>query len=133
MIKLLDTNICIYIINRRKPEVLHHFAQYQPGDLALSFITAAELRYGAAKSQNPTKTHAALDHFLAPFDVLPLDEKVTKTYAGLRAQLEKAGTPIGPLDTLIAAHALSLPAILVTNNEREFNHVVGLSLENWVV
>lgn len=132
MIRLLDTNICIYIINQRKPEVLKHFAKYQPGDLSVSFITAAELRYGAAKSQNSQKTNAALDHFLAPFDVLPLDENVTQTYAHLRATLEKSGTPIGPLDTFIAAHARHLSATLVTNNVREFSRVADLLLENWV-
>ena len=129
---LLDTDICIYIIKRHPASVVARLRGCVPGEVALSSLTVAELRFGAEKSQSPDKNHDALDHFLSPFEVLPFDERVGAVYGEVRAKLERRGTPIGPLDTLIAAHALALGVTLVTNNEREFARVAGLRWENWV-
>jgi tRNA(fMet)-specific endonuclease VapC len=127
---LLDTNICIYLINRRPPSVLERLAQHQLGDLGVSAVTAAELAFGVAKSGSE-RNRAALEKFLAPLEVAPLGYSVIWGYGSLRASLEKRGRPIGPFDGLIAAHALALGATLVTNNERAFKRVPGLQLENW--
>lgn len=129
---LLDTNICIYLINARPPGVLAHFQHYRLGEIGLCSIVAAELTYGVTKSQS-ARNRAALEMFLAPMDILPFDEKATWVYGELRAELERLGQPIGALDTMIAAHALSRDAILVTNNTREFSRVAGLRLENWTL
>lgn len=128
---LLDTNTCIYIINRRPPLVFERFAGLHVGQVAISSITGAELSFGVAKSGSLRNQHA-LDKFLAPLDVLPFDEAAMRRYGPLRSHLERQGTPIGALDLLIAAQALSLSTILVTNNLREFERVPGLVLENWV-
>ncbi|RZZ87963.1 type II toxin-antitoxin system VapC family toxin [Pseudoxanthomonas winnipegensis] len=131
MLYLLDTNICIYIINRRPPRVFEHFAGLQIGQVAISSITGAELDYGVAKSGSQ-RNRQALDKFLAPLDVLSFDEAAMRRYGALRSGLERQGTPIGAMDQLIAAHALALDAVLVSNNLREFERVPGLRLENWV-
>lgn len=128
---LLDTNTCIYIINRRPPGVFDHFAGRRPGEIAISSITGAELMFGVEKSGSP-RNREALDKFLAPLDVLPFDEAAMREYGRIRTVLEGAGTPIGAMDLLIAAHALALGVILVTNNEREFRRAPGLEVENWV-
>lgn len=101
-------------------------------DVAISAITLAELQYGAAKSTRPTHHAALLAEFCAPLTILPFDHLAVEVYGQLRATLEQAGTPIGPLDTQIAAHALSEHMILVTNNEKEFRRVAGLKVENWM-
>lgn len=129
---VLDTNICIYIINRRPPGVFDRFAGLQIGQVAISSITGAELTYGVEKSGS-SRNQQALDKFLAPLDVLPFDEAAMRRYGGLRSGLECQGLPVGPMDQLIAAHALALDAVLVTNNLREFERVPGLRLENWVL
>ena len=102
---LLDTNICIYIINAKPPVVLARFQQYRLGDIGLSSIVAAELAYGVAKSGS-TRNRQALNMFLAPLAILPFDNAAIWAYGDLRASLERSGTPIGSLDTMIAAHAL---------------------------
>lgn len=128
---LLDTNICIYIINAKPPEVLKHFHRYRLGDIGLSSITAAELAYGVAKSGSE-RNRRALEMFLAPLEILPFDTKAVWAYGQLRADLERRGQTIGALDTMIAAHALAIDALLITNNTREFSRVEGLRLDNWV-
>src|SRR5665647_611604 len=128
---LLDTNTCIYIIKQRPIAVLEKFGTIPPGQIALSVITLAELEYGARKSAAIGKNLSALHQFFIPFDILPFDYFATIEYGIIRAELEAKGTPIGPLDTLIAAHAKSLNYILVTNNEKEFSRVSGLQIENW--
>ncbi|MDP8568756.1 type II toxin-antitoxin system tRNA(fMet)-specific endonuclease VapC [Methylophilus aquaticus] len=128
---MLDTNICIAIIKQKPPAVLQQFAAYQIGDIGVSSVTLAELRYGVAKSQQREANQAALDAFVLPLDVADFDEAATQYYGALRASLEKQGTPIGPLDTMIAAHALSLDVTLVTNNTKEFARVDGLKLLDW--
>ena len=127
----LDTHICIYVINTKPPEVLARFHQYRLGEIGICSVVAAELAYGVAKSQS-ARNRAALEMFLAPLDILPFDTQAMWAYGDLRANLERQGTPIGSLDTMIAAHALSLDATLVTHNTREFARVSGLRLENWV-
>lgn len=127
---LLDTNICIYIINAKPPAVLARFQQYRMGDVGLCSIVAAELAYGVAKSGS-ARNRQALEMFLAPLAILPFDDAAVWAYGDLRADLEQLGTPIGALDTLIAAHALSQHATLVTSNTREFAKVPGLQLDNW--
>lgn len=129
---LLDTNICIYIIKRKPPEVFKRFRAYEVGDIGVSTVTIAELTHGTQKSQHPEKNQAALDQFLLPLEIIDFDITAAQTYGFIRAQLEKKGTPIGPLDFLIAAQALSLDIRLVTNNEKEFLRVPELTVENWV-
>ncbi|MEN9504026.1 MAG: hypothetical protein RI964_3311 [Pseudomonadota bacterium] len=129
---LLDTNICIYLIKRKPPEVLQRFRQLQPGSVFISSVTTSELYYGAQKSQRVQTNLEALNNFLLPFRIVDYDESASFLYGELRADLEKRGQPIGPLDMMIAAHALSLDVPLVTNNTKEFERVKGLKLENWV-
>ena len=128
---LLDTNICIYLINNRPAEVLALFRQFGLGEIGLSSVVAAELAFGVAKSAS-VRNRNALEVFLAPLEILPFDEAAVWAYGDLRADLERRGESIGSLDTMIAAHALSLNALLVTNNTREFVKVKGLQLDNWV-
>jgi tRNA(fMet)-specific endonuclease VapC len=128
---LLDTNICIYIIKKRPASVLKKFESLSPGDVAISSITLAELYYGIMKSSNPKKNQEALDKFLIPLEILYFDYPATIEYGKIRAGLEKKGTPIGALDTLIASHAKSLNLTLVTNNEKEFERIPDLKIENW--
>ena len=127
---LLDTNTCIYIINNRPPNVLEKFRKYKAGEVGISSIAASELAYGVAKSGS-IKNRKALDMFLAPMQILPFDSQCLWFYADLRASLEKQGLSIGPMDTLIAAQALSIDGTLVTNNIKEFMRVPKLKLENW--
>ena len=129
---MLDTNICIYIIKRNPDSVLRRLSSLQVGDIGISAITLAELEYGAAKSAQPKKNREALEEFVSPLEVAPFDRNATEAYGTVRAALEKKGRPIGAMDLLIAAHALSLGARLVTNNEREFRQVPGLRVENWI-
>ena len=127
---LLDTNTCICIINNRPPNVLERFRKYKAGEVGISSIAASELAYGVAKSGS-VKNRKALDMFLAPMQILPFDSQCLWFYADLRASLEKQGLSIGPMDTLIAAQALSIDGTLVTNNIKEFVRVPKLKLENW--
>ena len=129
---MLDTNICIHVINARPPLVLERFRREQLGSICVSSVTAAELAFGVAKSGS-LRNREALEMFLAPLEVLPFDNAVMWHYADLRAELERRGEPIGTLDTMIAAHAMAYNTTLVSNNTREFSRVAGLSLENWAV
>ncbi len=130
---LLDTNICIFVIKQKPTLVLQRFLQESPDDVAISSVTLAELRYGADKSTSPAKNHAALDSFLMPISVADFDSPAADDYGKVRAYLERRGTPIGPLDTMIAAHARSLNVTLVTANTSEFSRVPGLVCEDWTV
>lgn len=132
MIVMLDTNTCIALIKRQPDHTLKKFSKYQLGDIGISAVTLAELRYGVSKSQHQAKNHAALNEFILPLEVAAFDEPATAAYGALRAALEKKGTPIGSLDTMIAAHALCLGATLVTNNTREFNRVPKLTVIDWI-
>ena len=129
---LLDTNICIYIIKNRPQSVKKRLEQVDIGDVSISVITEAELRYGATKSLYPDRNNEALDRFLLPFEILPFTSEVVPAYAQIRSKLEVRGTPIGAMDLLIAAHAQTFNATLVTNNTKEFIRIEGLDVENWV-
>jgi len=128
---LLDTNICIYIINRRPEAVLKHFLAYEVGDIGISTITLSELRYGAAKSKYRDKNMKALNEFITPLEIIPFDEKAALVYGDIRAALEKTGALIGSMDMLIAAQAVADGVTLITNNIREFSRIPGLTVINW--
>ena len=129
---MLDTNICIYIIKQQPVTVLKRFLEYQIGDIGISSITLSELRYGVAKSTHQEKNTKALDEFITPLEVVSFDEEAAHIYGEIRAGLEKAGTPIGAMDMLIAAHAVSLGIPLVTNNTREFVRITSLNIIDWI-
>lgn len=128
---LLDTNICIYIIKQQPETVLRRFLEYQVGDIGISSITLAELRYGVAKSKHREKNAKALDEFIIPLEIAPFDEEAAQAYGNIRATLEKAGTPVGAMDMLIAAQALSGGLTLVTHNTREFSRIPALTVIDW--
>ena len=127
---LLDTDICIYILRGQPKKVAERFRRLRPGDVGLSSIALAELAFGAAYGESP-RNRERLETFVAPLSVVDFDQEAALAYGQLRADLFRRGTPIGPLDMLIAAHALALDVTLVTNNEREFKRVPGLRVENW--
>lgn len=127
---LLDTDICIYALKQHRV-VLSHLLSQSRSEVAISVITEAELRTGAAKSEARTKTWRLIENFLRPIDIVEFTSDDAVAYAGVRAKLERSGTPIGPLDTLIAAQAVARKLVLVSNNEREFGRVAGLHIENW--
>ena len=128
---LLDTNICIYLIKKKPPQVLKKFKSYSVGEIGVSSITVAELQYGVEKSQRPAQNQKALSQFLIPLVIADFDDQAAEAYGKARAALEAQGTLIGALDTLIAAHSLSLGVTLVTNNTRKFSCVADLRLTNW--
>jgi len=128
---LLDTNTCIFIINHKPESVRLKMQSIPVGHIAVSSVTVSELDYGVAKSAAKKRNQAALDKFLMPLEVLAYDEAAARHYGAMRAQLEKKGTPIGSMDMMIAAHALSLRLTVITNNVREFKRVQGLKVEDW--
>lgn len=127
---LLDTDTCIYAL-KQNAAVLRHLLAQTREDIAVSVITEAELRTGAAKSASPAKALRLVENFLRPLTILEFTSGDAVTYAQVRAKLERAGRPIGPLDTLIAAQAVARKLILVSNNERELKRVAGLHIHNW--
>jgi tRNA(fMet)-specific endonuclease VapC len=128
---LLDTNICIYIRQKRPVEVLQRFHKLRPGEAALSVITYGELLYGAAKSAQRTAALERLRELVHLLPALALPESAAETYGAIRADLEPKGEMIGNNDLWIAAHALAAGLTLVTNNEKEFRRVRGLKVQNW--
>ncbi len=130
---LLDTNTCIRYLNRRSASIVQRMEAESPDDIVVCSVTRAELLFGAAKSNNPEKTRSAQRAFLEPLATLPFDDAAAEHYGRIRAQLETAGTPIGPNDLLIAAIALAHDLIVVTHNVREFGRVSGLKIEDWEV
>lgn len=132
MRRTLDTNICSYILRRHPASMIERFAALDRGALWLSAIVAAELRFGAAKLGVP-RFQAAVEAWLASFDVRPWPLDATQHYAQIRAALERTGTPIGGMDLMIAAHALAEDSVVVTNNAREFHRVPGLAVEEWAL
>lgn len=129
---MLDTDTCIALIKRRSPGLIQRLQAKAVGDVGLSSITLAELRFGVAKSTRHEQNYAALDQFLLPLDIAAFDELAADSYGNVRAKLQSQGKPIGPLDTLIAGHALSLNVVLVTHNTDEFKRVKGLRLDDWL-
>ncbi len=129
---LIDTNICIYIINKHPQSVIERFRTLDINAVGISEITVSELSYGVAKSQRKKENTQRLEEFLLPFTVLPYRSPAAKSYAQIRAGLESQGQTIGSLDMLIAAQAIAENLTLVTNNIKEFQRVGGLTVENWV-
>lgn len=127
---LLDTDTCIYALKRNE-SVLRRLLASDRSDVAVSVITEAELRTGAAKSTSVAKTLRSVENFLMPIEIIDFVSSDAASYAAIRAKLERGGTPIGPLDTLIAAQAIARKLTLVSNNEREFRRVSGLRVESW--
>ncbi len=128
---LLDTNICIFIINRHTERVRQRFQRVSLGEVAVSSVTLSELLYGVEKSRKREQNRAALRKFLLPLVVLPYEQEAAEHYGRLRRHLERQGTRIGAMDTMIAAHALALELTVVTNNTDEFQRVPRLRVEDW--
>jgi len=128
---LLDTNICIFTIKRKPPEIREQFRRHH-GQMAISAVTWMELVYGAEKSQSPERNLADIEGFAARLEVLAYGNEAARHTGQLRAELARIGKPIGPYDQMIAGHARSLGLIIVTNNLREFDRVPGLRVVDWV-
>lgn len=128
---LLDTNICIYVMNHRPSRVVERFRQFKPGEIGVTAITVAELQFGVSKSSQIERNRSALFRFLAPLEIVPFTGEAAEHYGRIKARLRSRGTMIGELDCLIAAQALSLNLPLATNNTSEFERVADLVLENW--
>ena len=131
MTYMLDTNICIYAMKNKPENVLQRLKKELNSGVCISSITLAELEYGMKHSSNPAKNEQALLRFLIPLSILPFGAVAATEYGAIRTYLQNNGTPIGPLDMLIAAHAKSENMILVTNNVREFERVPELEIEHW--
>lgn len=132
MRRTLDTNICSYILRRHPAEMIERFASLDKSQLWLSAIVAAELRFGAAKLASP-RFQAAIEAWLAGFEVLPWPLDAAHHYAQIRSELERAGKPVGGMDLLIAAHAMAEDSVVITNNAREFHRVPCLAVEEWAI
>ncbi len=128
---MLDTNICIYLIKKKPMIVIDRLRKISASDVCLSSITLSELEYCIEKSEQKDRNRLALAEFTASLEVMPYGSDTAFSYGKIRAELERKGKPIGSLDMLIAAHALSLNLVLVTNNEKEFVRVPDLRVENW--
>lgn len=128
---VLDTNTCIFIIKNRPAQVRERFAGLRPGEVGISSVTEAELLHGAYKSQRVRENLDAILDFASQMVVLPFDSRAADAYGRLRAELERRGTPIGPMDYQIAATALVHDVVLVTNNMGEVRRVPGLTVEDW--
>ena len=128
---LIDTNICIYIMNKRPVAVIKKFKQFELGEIGISTITVSDLQYGIVKSKYRKKNEFRLEEFLTPLEILTYDQTAARVYGDIRFQLEKLGKPIGPLDLLIAAQAISQDLVLITNNDKEFKRIKKLKVENW--
>ena len=129
---LLDSNICIYIINQSPKQVVNHIKKLKVHQIKLSSISLAELEYGVSKSRNREKNRNALINFASAFDIVEFNDNDAEIYGLIRAELEQKGQVIGPYDMQIAAQALTRDLILVTNNTAEYARIPKLKLENWV-
>jgi tRNA(fMet)-specific endonuclease VapC len=130
---LLDTNICIYAIKKHPKKVIEKIISHNPDLICTSSIVVSELLYGVQKSSQSAKNLDALTKFLSPMTILPYSYREAEAYGKIRTELEGKGKIIGPYDMMIAAHAISVDAILVTNNPKEFMRVKGLKIENWAM
>ena len=128
---MLDTNICIYVIKHKPEKVLRKLQTIHPEDVCISSVTYAELVHGVEKSAAVEKNRLALSMLLANMEILDFDVQAADCYRKIRADLEKKGRPIGPLDMMIAGHGQSLGYTVVTNNVKEFSRVGALRIENW--
>jgi tRNA(fMet)-specific endonuclease VapC len=129
---LLDTNICIYIINKNPGSVVERIKQLKPSQVKISAISLGELEYGVSKSRNRERNRNALVNFVSGFDILPFDDRDAEVFGIIRAELERRGQVIGSYDMQIAAQAISHGIILVTNNTGEFERIKEIKIENWV-
>jgi tRNA(fMet)-specific endonuclease VapC len=128
---LLDTSVCVELIRGRNERLVKRFVQRPTNDFALSVISLAELQYGAEKSGRPAHQREKLQKFLTPLTIVDFDCDASEAYGRIRMHLESAGTPIGALDTLIAAQAVSRDLVLLTRNLKEFRRVPELRAEDW--
>ena len=128
---MLDTNICIYAIKHKPEQVFMRLQEHDPIDICISSVTYAELVHGVEKSKAIEKNRVALALLLANIEIMNFDSLAAESYGKIRADVEEAGTPIGPLDMMIAGHAKALGYTVVTNNTKEFERVKGLKIENW--
>jgi tRNA(fMet)-specific endonuclease VapC len=129
---LLDTNICIYIVNKHPAEIITRLEYYKPSQIKISSITVAEMEYGASKSSRREKNREALKNFLSPFEIINFDSMDAEIYGIIRAELERNGNVIGPYDIQLAAQALRAGYVFVTNNVKEFERIEKLRIENWM-
>lgn len=128
---MLDTNICIYAIKNDPAAVFQHLSEHDPSEICISSVTYSELSYGVEKSKAKARNRLALSVLLSNIEILDFDAHAAEEYGKIRADLESKGTPIGPMDNMIAGHAKSLGYVLVTNNVREFKRIKNLKIENW--
>jgi len=132
VIRLLDTNTCIYFLNQASERIVERFKQLSPSQIRLPSITVAELYYGAEKSKFKSRNREKAKRFVSTFEIVSFDEKACSAYAKIRYSLERSGIPVGPMDLLIASIGLAYNFTVVTNNVKEFQKVKGLKIENWV-
>ncbi len=129
---LIDTNICIYLINKKSEKLLQRIELEEAFKIGISAITVAELEYGIAKSLYPEKNKIALVEFLSTFEIIPFTDIDAEVFGSIRVYLQKKGTPIGPYDLQLASQCLARDLILVTNNVKEFKRIPDLKIENWL-
>ncbi len=129
---MMDTNICSYIIKSRPTYILDKFESIMPENLCISIVTYAELYYGVEKTQSKKINEQVIDTFVSLVNVFPWEQSAARAYAKTRNELRKKRQMIGNLDLMIASHALSLNATIVTNNVSEFKRVKQLKIENWI-
>ena len=129
---LIDTNICIYLINGSSEKLRQRIETFRPYEIAISSISVAELEYGVSKSRYTEQNSKTLHKFLSAFEILPFDDRDAESFGMIRAYLEKMGTPIGAYDMQIAAQGIARNITVVTNNIREFERVPSLHVENWI-
>lgn len=130
---LLDTNICIYAMKNSYPALSRKLFTIHPDEIFISSITVGELEYGCAKSKWGDRSRNVINLFVSAYTVLPFEREDAALFGRLRAELAKAGTPIGPYDIQIAAHGLSRGLTVVTHNTDEFRRIPNLKLEDWVI
>jgi len=128
---MMDTDTCSYIIKERPESVRRNFQSLSMDSLCISIVTYAELMYGVERSSSKRINRAVIDRFISHLDVLKWDTEAADKYAFIRTTLDAKGTPIGAMDMMIASHATSIDAVLVTNNQKHFSQVQGLTIENW--
>jgi len=129
---MLDTDTCSYIIRERPISVLERFRKLAMEQICISSVTYAELLYGVARSSSKRINRPIVDDFVRHLDVIDWDTGAAEQYGQIRADLEARGEPVGAMDMMIAAHAKSIKAVLVTNNQKHFARIKGLKVENWV-
>ncbi len=128
---LLDSNICIHLLNGRNPQIEKNFRSHSPAEISLCSIVKAELLYGARHSQRVSTNLQRLNIFFAPLESMPFDDRCAEEYGLIRAALTEQGKIIGPNDLIIAAIARANDATLITHNTKEFNRIPSLRLEDW--